>query len=523
MGARWRLAVVLIVGVVVLARVGVRYLHAHAHARVPAPTQPAAAATAPASYGAVWHLGQLALQPCEIGGGNGLPSLSAYCTRFAVPENWHAPAGRHIELKVAVVKADGGADADFVTFLDGGPGGAATDDYPGIAPALAPLRQRHHILLIDQRGTGGSNALKCPQLSTDQQSPAQLVQANQPDMLSEVLQRCLAQLAARAAPQYYTTTAAVRDLEAVREALGSPALDVIGISYGTRVAQQYARAYPGSVRSVVLDSPVPNTLALGADHARNLERVLQALSAHCRADAACAQHFGDPYATLYRVRARLQAHPQRVQLRDPVTYQELQLTLTADDLAAVVRFYTYSPMTAALLPLMLDQADHGNYAALLGQKRWLASDLSDQITSGLELSVVCAEDADLLSPRPQDADTLLGNGMIERAKAACRIWPKGSRPADFHAPLVSARPILILSGQLDPVTPPRYGREILRTLTDARQLIAPGQGHGVIGAGCMPRLVQRFVDTLDPARLDASCLKRLADTPAFVNYNGAAP
>jgi pimeloyl-ACP methyl ester carboxylesterase len=201
----------------------------------------------------------------------------------------------------------------------------------------------------------------------------------------------------------------------------------------------------------------------------------------------------------------------------------LQLTLTADDLAAVVRFYAYSPLTAALIPLMLDQADHGNYAPLLGQKRWLASDLSDQITSGLELSVACAEDVDLLAPRPQDADSLLGNGMIERAKAACQIWPKGSRPADFHAPLVSSKPILVLSGELDPVTPPLYGRQILRTLSDARQLIAPGQGHGVMGAGCMPQLLQRFVDSLNPAGLDASCLKLLGQTPAFIDYNGAAP
>jgi len=532
-GRRW--AVVLVVAAVLIARVGARHRHRHRSEAGAQPTATAAQATddmpramavapqaAPAGSGA-WHLGRLTLEPCQIGGGNGLPSASAYCTRFAVPENWRAPAGRHIELKVAVVRADGASDADFVTFLDGGPGGAATDDYAAIGGALAPLRERHHILLIDQRGTGGSNALNCPQLSGKQHSPAQRVQANQPDRLNALLQQCLAQLAPRAAPQYYTTTAAVRDLEAVRRALGAPLLDVIGVSYGTRVAQQYARRYPASVRSVVLDSPVPDTLALGADHARNLERVLHLLSAQCRADALCAQRFGDPYATLYRVRARLLEHPQQVELRDPVTYQSLQLTLTADDLAAVVRFYTYSPLTAALLPLMLDEADHGNYAPLLGQKQWLATDLSDQITSGAELSVVCAEDVDLLSPRPADADTLLGNSMIARARAACRVWPKGTRPADFHAPLVSSTPILILSGELDPVTPPAYGRQILRTLSDARQLIAPGQGHGVIGAGCMPHLVQRFIDTLDPAGLAARCLQRLGATPAFLNYNGAAP
>ncbi|HEX4024949.1 MAG TPA: alpha/beta hydrolase [Steroidobacteraceae bacterium] len=525
MGAKRRLAVVLIVVAVIVARLGARHLHRHPP-RALETTPAAAAAPAVPAVGAhqdAWRLGRLTLVPCEISGGNGLASIGAYCTHVEVPENWQAPAGRRIALKVAVVRAQGTPDTDWVTLLDGGPGGAATDDYAAIAAALAPLRERHHILLIDQRGTGGSNPLSCPQLSGQQQSPTQLVRANQPDLLTALLQRCVAELAPRAAPQYYTTTAAVRDLEAVRLALGAPPLDLIGVSYGTRVAQQYARRYPAAVRSVVLDSPVPNTLALGADHARNLERVLRLLFARCRADAACAQHFGDPYATLYRLRAALRSHPQMVQLRDPVSFQPLQLTLSADDLAAVVRFYAYNPLTAALLPLMLDQADHGNYAPLLGQKQWLASDLGDQITSGLELSVVCAEDADLLTSRPQDADTLLGNGMIERARAACRVWPTGSRPADFHAPLVSSRPILILSGELDPVTPPAYAQQILRTLTDARGLIAPGQGHGVIGAGCMPRLVQRFVETLDPSRLDARCLQRLGTAPAFIDYNGAAP
>ena len=91
--------------------------------------------------------------------------------------------------------------------------------------------------------------------------------------------------------------------------------------------------------------------------------------AHCRADPACAARFGDSYATLYQVRDRLRAHPVAVQLHDPVSFQPLQRMLGADDLAAVVRFYAYNPLTAALLPLMLQQAEQGNYAPLLGQKK----------------------------------------------------------------------------------------------------------------------------------------------------------
>ncbi len=509
------------------------YLRRHPAAR-PAPGARAAGTTRPgrAALSDQLRRGQLTLQPCVIGSrvADGLASVAAYCTSFPVPEDWGAVGGRKIDLRVALVRAEAQSpDPDLVTFLDGGPGGAATEDYPEIAAALEPLRSRHDILLVDQRGTGGSNPLDCPQLqqlagpSPAQRASAQLADADQPQLIAQQLRTCLAQLSARAAPQFYTTTEAVRDLEAVRVALGAPMLDVIGISYGTRVAQQYARRYPTAVRSVVLDSPVPNRLALGSEHARNLERALRAQFAACQADADCRSRFGDPYATLYQLRDRLRAHPQPVELRDPETYAPLQTMLTAEDLATVVRFYAYNPLTAALLPLVLHEAQQGNYAPLLGQKTLLSSDLGDQITSGEELSVICAEDVDLLAPRPADADTLLGNDVITRAQEGCRIWPRGTRPADFHAPWVSALPVLVLDGQFDPVTPPAYGQEIVRTLSHARSLLVPGQGHGVIGVGCVPRLVQRFVETLDPAGLNADCLRQVKPTPAFLDYNGAGP
>ncbi|HEX4052553.1 MAG TPA: alpha/beta fold hydrolase [Steroidobacteraceae bacterium] len=480
----------------------------------------------------VLHMGHLTLQACNIGGrqGDGLPSMAAWCTRLAVPEDWDSRSGgRRIELAVAIVPATAASpNPDLVTFLDGGPGGAARDDYPAVAAALAPLRERHAILLVDQRGTGGSNPLDCPALQAPETTPtqrstAQLKAADEPALMAQRLMQCLMQLQPHAAPEFYTTTEAVRDLEAVRLALGAPRLDLIAVSYGTRVAQQFAARFPGSVRSVVLDSPVPNRLALLSEHARNLEHALQLQFGRCRATPACAARFQDPYATLYRLRDRLQAGPVAVTLPDPVTFAPLHLMLTAQDLAAVVRFDAYNELTAALLPLMLDEAQRGNYVPLLGQKTLLTTDLGDHITGALELSVVCAEDADLLAPRPEDARTLLGNEPITSTQAACRLWPKGRRPADFHAPLHSSLPVLVLDGQFDPVTPPAYGAEIVAALPHARQLIAAGQGHSVIGAGCMPRLVQRFVETLETAQLDAGCLAQLGPVPAFIDYDGASP
>jgi pimeloyl-ACP methyl ester carboxylesterase len=480
------------------------------------------------------RMGSLELSPCSVGAQHGswVASQAAWCTSFDVPENWDEPAGRHIGLHVALVRAAAAeTDRDVVAFLDGGPGGAATQDYPAVAAALAPLRKRHHILLVDQRGTGASNALDCnDDLYLEADKPTRTAvgaepRGAQPEGAAqrEAVRRCLAALAVHAAPQFYATTDAVRDLEAVRHALGDVPLDLVGVSYGTRVAQQYAARYPGAVRSVVLDSPVPNRLALMSEHARNLEEALRQRLARCTATAACAARFGDPYESLAIARERLRRQPQLVELHDPQTFATVQRRIGAGDLAELVRFYLYSDATSALLPLVITEARDGRYGPVLAQAQLVVGDVTEHLSSGMAASVMCAEDADLLHEDPADEGTLLGGGIVRSAIATCAQWPHRARPADFHKPFDSALPVLVLSGQFDPVTPARYGAEIVAGLAHARQLVAPGQGHAVIGAGCMPRLVSAFVQDRDPARLDDSCLKALGDTPAFLTVNGAAP
>ena len=182
-----------------------------------------------------------------------------------------------------------------------------------------------------------------------------------------------------------------------------------------------------------------------------------------------------------------------------------------------------SPETAALLPLSINAAANGDVAPLLGQERLLDADLAGDLNSGMSMSVICSEDADRLQDRPQDADTILGNRLIDSIKAQCAVWPHGAMPNDFHAPLRSDRPVLILSGSRDPVTPPKYGDEIMQGLSNARHLVLKGQGHAVLVRGCMPKLVEQFIDHPDPKKLDARCLDRLGPTPEFVDFNGAAP
>ena len=140
----------------------------------------------------------------------------------------------------------------------------------------------------------------------------------------------------------------------------------------------------------------------------------------------------------------------------------------------------------------------------------------------MHLSVSCTEDPEL-AIRDADADTILGNSIVELLQAQCAVWPKGARPADFRKPLSGNVPVLAISGEFDPVTPPRYGDEVVKTLPNGRHLVLPGQGHSVLGAGCMPKLFAQFIETTDARALDASCLERLSAQPPFAGNYGWEP
>jgi len=469
-----------------------------------------------------WQLGSVTLAACELAQPNSGLSTEAWCTAFPVAENRADPHSRVITLKVAVLRSSAQLPSkDMLVFLAGGPGQAATDSAGQIASMLEPLRAHRDVLLLDQRGTGGSNALNCK--GSDDTATQDDSNGFDADKLRHSVADCLKQLSDRADPRYYTTTVAAQDLEDVRKAFGSPQFDLVGVSYGTRMAQQYLMRYPGAVRSVILDSVVPNSQALGEDFARNLDDALKAQFARCTAEPACKQHFGDPDQTLYQLRDALRANPHQVSFRDPESYRTVKRVLNEDSLAGVVRMFAYTPATAALLPLSIDAAAHGDVGPLLGQAKILSGDLDDLMGSGMQYSVICSEDADLLVPRPQDADTILGTHMIEALKAVCSVWPKGARPADFHQPLKTSTPVLLLAGQYDPVTPPRYAEEVAAGLPNARVLVLKGQGHSVMATGCMPQLVKHFVEKLDPKTLDAKCLDQLQPTPIFIDFNGATP
>ena len=502
--------------IVVVAASYLGYKYFHERSSEPA-TKLAAAIAVDAKQ---FTLGTLDFKSCEIKQKNSGATTTAFCAPFSVPENRDAPGGRKIDLRLALIKSRASAaNSDIVVFLAGGPGQSAVDTWPQIAGALEPLRKHHHVLLLDQRGTGESNALTCKHSEGVSDAGEDFDAAK----TRQHTQECLAVVEKKADPRYYTTSIAVEDLEAVRAALGGPQFDLVGVSYGTRVAQQYLMRHPDGVRSVVLDSVAPNEIVLGEDFASNLENALKAQFSTCVQTPACQKAFGDPYANLFTLRDQLRAKPAEFSYRDPLTFKTDTMHLDQYSLAGLVRMFAYSPETAALLPLSISQGLHGDYTPLVGQAKIITGDLSELTDNGMQMSVLCSEDVDLLAPRPEDANALLGNLLIQGMQAMCDVWPRGTRPVDFHAPLKTDKPVLVLEGELDPVTPPRYGEQVVKNLSNARLIVAKGQGHNVIGRGCIPKVVEDFVADLKPKDLDAKCVDVLADTPAFISFNGAAP
>ncbi len=463
----------------------------------------------------------LALSSCELVHPLRLTVVAAECGVLSVAENPADAHSRRIGLHVARVPAISRRKlADPLFVLAGGPGQAASAFYATVAGAFARINRDRDIVLIDQRGTGGSNLLDCPE------DEATLYRASDAQILSST-RTCLSALSARAAVAYYTTSIAVQDLEQVRRALGYARIDLYGVSYGTRVAQHYIRRFPQAVRAVILDGVLPPTLAIGPQVALDAENALRAILTRCLTDAPCQAHFADPPADYLAVRAALAKGAVRVHLPDPSSGAPRQLDFGSDQLAMVLRLASYSSDYSALLPLMLHAAHaSADYTQLAAQFLLIQRSYED-VATGMHNSVVCAEDVPFYDTHAIDraalAATFMGASQVEGLRTMCGVWPRGPIDADFHAPLHSTVPALLLSGSDDPVTPPAYAQQAAAGFAHARQLVLAGFAHGQLTAPCMGRVLARFLEVPDPVALDVSCTARARPLPFFVTLNGPAP
>jgi pimeloyl-ACP methyl ester carboxylesterase len=461
------------------------------------------------------------LAACRLDHPHGLGSVAARCGSLRVAENPEQPQGRQIDLAVAVVPAISARPRpDPLFLLAGGPGQGARDGFVPVLGALAGVRRERDLVLVDQRGTGGSNPLNCD-------FPADALETDEsPARLRELARECLRSLPGD--PRFYTTSIAVRDLDAVRAALGYDRINLYGGSYGTRVAQQYVRRYPEHARSVILDGVINPTLALGASMAFDADSALRAGLARCQGNEQCAGRYPGIAAEFDALRDRLEGHGITVSLPDPTTAEPREIQFTAGHLALAARMLIYSDRTASLLPLFIHEAQAtGNFAPLAAQAEMVRQQLEDTLAYGMHNSVVCSEDLPFLDPKAVDRGaldrTFLGSAMLDGLLAICEVWPRGVVDDDLKQALGSAVPALLMSGEFDPVTPPAYAAAAAAGFADHAAVVFRGQGHVQLGLNCAQRLVRHFLDAGTAAGLDVSCADLVGPAPFFLNFNAGAP
>jgi len=460
------------------------------------------------------------------------------------------PEGPLIDVHFAVVPAIARRKLpDPVFLLAGGPGQSAIELAPSVMGVLGRLGNRRDIVFVDQRGTGRSAPLACEESGREP-----LADQIDTERQLQHIARCraglvkLPYLRTEADLRHFTTPLAMLDLDAVRRHLGAERINLVGASYGTRAALDYQRQFPGHVRRSVIDGVAPADMVLPVSFAADGKAAFEALLAACETDAVCAGHFPRLRADWSSLRDSL---PRTVSVVHPFTGRVESFVFTREMLAAAVRGPLYSPALAAGLPAAITEAAQGRFTALTGMSALLSSRRPGRVAMGMHFSVVCAEDMPLPGRvGPAGGSLGAGHGAVSSTRdhapaetaggantidgstrlyeRVCADWPRGDVPADYYRVPPTVTPVLLLSGGLDPATPPRHGERVAQALGPmARHVVVPHAGHGVMALGCMRDVVHRFIaadDEREALEVDAACAIGIPRPPVFlpVDSVGAA-
>jgi pimeloyl-ACP methyl ester carboxylesterase len=455
---------------------------------------PAVACAAPASPSN--PPGAVRPAPCKIEGVEG----EARCATYPVWEDRAARAGRRIPLNIVILPALAPDKApDPVFFLVGGPGQGATTTAGW--KSQDKMRQRRDIVLIDQRGTGRSGLLDCD-LYDGGTDLAKVAAAMAP---IPAVRKCREELAGKADLTLYTTALAADDLDEVRAWLGYGKVNLHGGSYGTRLAQVYLKRHPGSVRTAILEGVAPLDAPIPLPHARAGQRAIDMVLADCAADPACKAAFPRLREELQEVFARLDSGVT-VEVTDPRTGKKSTVRPDRGLVAEGIRFLLYGD-NGSRLPLQIHRAAGGDLAPLVEHALGRRIGLDEDLATGLMYSVTCAEDLPFIDDAAAERETrgtLLGDYRIRQQKAVCEVWPRGAvRPAD-REPVRSDAPVLLLSGERDPVTPPELAERVARHLPNSLHVVFAGGGHGGRG-DCYNGILSAFLERASAKGIDAAC------------------
>jgi pimeloyl-ACP methyl ester carboxylesterase len=471
-----------------------------------APSSNANPATASAPQ--TFTRGRVQLQTCAKQG----LTKNALCGKYEVFENRATKTGRKIALHIVLLPALAEKPApDPVFYFAGGPGAAAS--IYASAPFMTRLRQHRDVVMVDQRGTGESNPLRCDVYG----DPADMRGYFGETLPEARIRACRTELEKIADLKLYTTTIALADLDEVREALGYDKINVNGGSYGSTAALAYLRLYPQHVRAVAVSGVAPVAYKMALPFARGVEHALDRLFSDCAADAKCNAAFPNVRREFTEVVERLTKAPATFEATNPATGQKQQITLTREAFMEHIRAALYFPEVMNYLPLLIHDMAGGNFSRFASISYQVFRQVDSQIARGMHLSVVCSESVPFFNEdeiRRETAGTFYGEARIRAYQRACGLWQKGDVPASFHDTRKLDVPVLMISGDFDPVTPPFVGASALAQYTQGKQIVVHNGTHS--SYECTERLMAEFFDRGTWQGLDTSCVDQIQRLPFYV-------
>jgi pimeloyl-ACP methyl ester carboxylesterase len=455
-------------------------------------------------------IGQVALTPCTTTDGN----TEGLCGSVSVWENrvlkGEGKTGRKLALRVMVLPSTSDhPSADAFVPLAGGPGQSAVEAYP-LTGFTNAIRKTHDVVLLDQRGTGGSAPLLC-----DLRDPDNVQQTIGEEMPPEKLRACRATLEKTADLTQYTTSIFADDLDEVRAALGYTKIDVFGTSYGTRAALVYLRRHAEHVRAIGLEGVVSPEYRIPLSFSHALQGSIDQILARCAADEPCNKAYPNLRQEFQTLLDRLDKSPTQAEVTTAKGKQTV--TITRGIFVADLRPILYIPQVINQLPYILHKAYEGDWSVYASVAAQVRGAIDKSINRDLSLSVSCSEDIPGMTEERiarEAAGTYLGDFQVRQYQRACKEWVRGEVPEDFHAAIRSDVPALLISGALDPVTSPDVSRNVAHNLSNSQVVLLPNGTHGT-GSACVDGIVAAFVDTA--TKVDASCVNAMKLGDFFVH------
>ena len=446
---------------------------------------------------------RMQLNACRFSG------QDALCGQYEVFEDRAAASGRKLKLNVVVLPALSDRPApDPVFYFAGGPGAAAT--HYADADFMLQLHRTRDVVMVDQRGTGQSNPLPCNFYGAANNMSAYFIEG----ATLEHVRACRTELEKIANLKLYTTTIAMADLDDVRAALGYDKINVYGGSYGSTAALAYLQFYPQHARTAALTGVAPLDAKLPLPFGKGIDHALEHVFTTCAADAQCHAAFPDVRKEFAAVVERLDKGPVTFDTLNPYTRQKQTVTISRNMFMEHLRVVLYQPDILPLLPLLIHQMYQQNYAYFALISYQVFRGIDEIIARGMQYSVLCAEDTPFVTEdaiKRDLAGTFYGVGRARIYAQVCAEWPRGDVPVSFNAPLKTDVPVLMLSGELDPVTPPDISTPLLNNLPNGRQIILRNATHN--SYDCGERLVREFIERGTAQELDASCAEQIKRAP----------